>query len=301
MARDELGSLAAFVAVAEARSFTKAAGRLGTSQSALSHTVRRLEQRLGIVLLRRTTRSVAPTEAGSRLLETLRPALEMIDAELGALTQAGDEVAGTIRITSADHAAETILWPALRQLLPRHPALTVEVNVDNAIVDIVAERYDAGIRLGRNVDKDMVAVPIGPAERLTVVASADYLARQPAPRAPDDLADHRCINRWLPSLGGIAAWRFSKDSQEVQARVSGQLACNRPELILQAALDGFGLAYLLASQVQQQVSDGRLVEVMADWCPSLPGYHLYFPTRRQRSPALRLLAEALRYRPEDPG
>jgi DNA-binding transcriptional LysR family regulator len=204
---------------------------------------------LGVTLLRRTTRSVAPTEAGSRLLETLRPALECIAAGLGALSRDGDVVAGTLRITTADHAAETILWPVLRRLLPGYPDLAIEGNVDNGIDDIVAERHDAGIRLGGNVDKDMIAVQIGPPERLAVVGSATYLSQRGPPSTPDDLAKHHYINRWPPTLGGISAWKFAKNGQEVHARVAGQLAFNRPEMFVEAALADFGLACRLSSQI----------------------------------------------------
>lgn len=294
---DELGSLAAFAAVAEARSFTRAAGRLGTSQSALSHKIRRLEGRLGIRLLTRTTRSVALTDAGSRLLETLAPALDDIKERLVALTGSETSPAGAVRISSADHAAETILWPALRTLLPRFPGISVEVNVDNGLVDIVADRFDAGIRLGGNLARDMIAVPIGPPERLTVVGSPDYLSANPAPINPADLRTHRCINRHLPTLGGLAPWEFSKNGSQERVRVTGQLAFNRPELIIEAALEGFGLACILASQVKPLVAEGRLISVLDDWCPEFPGYHLYYPSRRQHTLAFEIVRDALRYQP----
>ncbi len=299
MIKDELGSLAAFVAVAEACSFTRAAGKLGTSQSALSHKIRRLEARLGVRLLTRTTRSVAPTDAGHTLLETLRPSLDDISRQLASLTSRPDALAGNLRITSADHAAETIVWPVLQRLLPLHPDLNVELDVENGLVDIVAERYDAGIRLGHNVDKDMVAVPIGPPERTVVVASPAYFAAHPVPRTPADLAAHRCINRRMPTLGGPSAWSFEKDGKKMKVRVAGQLAFNRPEMILEAAVAGFGLACLLESQALALVRAGRLVRVLEDWCPVLPAYHLYYPSRRQNVPAFQLLVEALRYRGKD--
>ncbi|MFB4390424.1 MULTISPECIES: LysR family transcriptional regulator [unclassified Pseudomonas] len=295
MFQDELGSLAAFVAVAEAQSFTRAAGRLGTSQSALSHKLKRLEDRLGIRLLTRTTRSVSLTEAGERLLETLKPALEEITSQLATLTDIRDKPAGTIRITSADHVAETILWPALNRLLPEYPDIQVEVSVDNGFVDIVADRYDAGIRLGENLDKDMIAVPIGPAERCVVVGSPTYLAKYSVPTHPDQLSKHRCINRRFPSSGGISAWYFEKDGQQHQVRVTGQVAFNRPEMILEAALSGFGLAMMLDSQVTKQVKTGRLVRVLDQWCPEFPGYYLYYPSRRQTPPAFQLIVDSLRY------
>ncbi|GFM53971.1 LysR family transcriptional regulator [Pseudomonas cichorii] len=295
MFHDEMGSLMAFAAVAEECSFTRAAGRLGTSQSALSHKIRRLEARLGVRLLTRTTRSVSPTHAGERLLETLKPALADITAQLKSLTDVRDKPAGTIRITTADHVAETILWPALNRLLPQYPDIEVEVTVDNGFVDIVAERYDAGIRLGKNVSKDMIAIPIGPMERCVIVGSPEYLAGHPVPTHPDQLASHQCINRRFPSLGGMAAWQFEKEGRQTQIRVSGQVAFNRPEMILEAALAGFGLASLLDSQVIRHVEAGRLVRVLDDWCPEFPGYHLYYPSRRQNTPAFQLLVEALRY------
>ncbi|WP_122315272.1 LysR family transcriptional regulator [Pseudomonas cichorii] len=296
MLQDEMGSLAAFAAVAEACSFTRAAGRLGTSQSALSHKIRRLEARLGVRLLTRTTRSVAPTVAGEKLLATLRPALAEIEAQLGALTDIRDKPAGSLRITTADHAAESILWPALHRLLPDYPDIQIEVNVDNGFVDIVAERYDAGIRLGNNLDKDMIAVPIGPAERSVVVGSPVYLATHPAPVTPEQLAAHQCINRQFPTLGGITPWQFVKDGRQTQVRVSGQLAFNRPEMIREAALAGFGLGCLLQSQVIDHLKEGTLVSVLEDWSPQFPGYYLYYPSRRQNTPAFQLLVEALRYR-----
>lgn len=296
MLQDEMGSLAAFVAVAEARSFTKAAGKLRTSQSALSHKIRRLEARLGVRLLTRTTRSVSPTSAGEKLLLTLRPALAEIEAQLGALTDVPDKPAGSIRISTADHVAETILWPALIRFLPNYPDIQVEVSVDNGFVDIVAERYDAGIRLGDYVNKDMIAVPIGPFERGIIVASPSYLDAHPMPVSPDDLTRHQCINRKLTSLGGITAWHLESEGRPVPIRVSGQLAFNRPEMILQAALEGFGLAYLLESQALHHVEAGRLVRMLDEWCPEFPGYYLYYPSRRQNTPAFQLLVEALRFR-----
>lgn len=296
MFRDELGSLAAFVAVADAQSFTRAAGQMGVSQSALSHKIRRLEARLGVRLLTRTTRSVSLTEAGATLALTLRPALDSIDMQLGALVDGGDKPAGNLRISSADHAAETILWPALQRLLPQYPSINVEVVVDNELVDIVAQRFDAGIRLGKNLDKDMIAVPIGPPERQVIVGSAGYLAANPAPVRPEDLSTHRCISRRMPTLGGFSPWPFSKGGQQQKIRVSGQLAMNRPEMILEAAIAGFGLACLLESQAISAIRAGFLVAVLEDWCPSFPGYHLYYPNRRQNVPAFQVLVEALRYR-----
>ena len=296
MRRDELGDLAAFLAVAEERSFTRAAARLGTSQSALSHTVRRLEARLGLRLLTRTTRSVAPTEAGERLLETLRPAFDEIYARLAALSELRDKPAGTIRITTGQHAAETILWPALLRLLPHYPDVRVELSVDQALTDIVAERYDAGVRLGEQVARDMIAVRIGPDMRMAVVGAPAYFATRPKPKTPHDLTHHTCINLRFPTLGGLYAWEFEKDGRALNVRVDGPLVFNVMPMILKAATDGFGLAFVLEDQAAPLIADGRLVRVLADWCPPFPGYHLYYPSRRQLTPAFALLVESLRYR-----
>ena len=296
MLRDELGDLAAFLAVAEERSFTRAAARLGTSQSALSHTVRRLEARLGLRLLTRTTRSVAHTEAGERLLETLRPALDEIDARLAALSELRDKPAGTIRITTGQHAAETILWPALLRLLPHYPDVRVELSVDQALTDIVAERYDAGVRLGEQVARDMIAVRIGPDMRMAVVGAPAYFATRPKPKTPHDLTHHTCINLRFPTLGGLYAWEFEKDGRALNVRVDGPLVFNVMPMILKAATDGFGLAFVLEDQAAPLIADGRLLRVLADWCPPFPGYHLYYPSRRQLTPAFALLVESLRYR-----
>jgi DNA-binding transcriptional LysR family regulator len=296
MKRDELNDLAAFVVVAEAGSFTRAAASLRMSQSALSHAMRQLEERIGIRLLARTTRSVSTTDAGQRLLRTLGPALGDIQAELAALGELREKPAGTIRITAVEHAAETIIWPALRRLLLDYPDIKVEVAVDYRLADIVTERYDAGVRLGEQVAKDMIAVPIGPALRMAVVGAPDYFARRPRPKAPQELADHACINLRLPSSGGLYAWEFRKSGREVKVRVDGQLVFNRIDLILEGAKGGFGLAYLPEDWVAPHLADGRLVRVLADWCPSRPAYHLYYPSRRQTAPAFALLVDALRFR-----
>lgn len=296
MRRDELGDLTAFQAVAEERSFTRAAAKIGTSQSALSHTVRRLEERLGVRLLTRTTRSVVPTEAGERLLRTLAPALDDIEAELAALGDLREKPAGTIRITTGEHAARAILWPAVERLLPGYPDIKVEIDVDQRLTDIVAERYDAGIRLGEQVAKDMIAVRIGPELRMAVVGSPGYFARRPPPKTPRDLADHACINLRLPTAGGLYAWEFRKGRRELKVRVDGPLVFNRIDLIQTAAMAGFGLACLPDDCLAAPLADGRLVRVLADWCPPFPGYHLYYPSRRQPTPAFALLAEALRHR-----
>jgi DNA-binding transcriptional LysR family regulator len=296
MRRDELGDLAAFLAVAEEASFTRAAAKLETSQSALSHTIRRLEARLGLRLLARTTRSVSPTEAGARLIETLRPALEDIDARLVALTALREKPAGNIRITSSEHAADTMLWPALARLLPHYPDIKVEITVEQGFVDIVAERYDAGVRLGEAVGKDMIAVPIGPAKRMLVVGSPGYFARRPRPRSPRDLAQHSCINLRMKSSGRLYSWEFEKSGRAQNVKVDGQLTFNNLRLCVRAAEAGLGLAFVPDDCVDAALADGRLVKVLADWCPPFPGYHLYYPSRRQQSPAFTLLVEALRWR-----
>jgi DNA-binding transcriptional LysR family regulator len=297
MRREALVDLNAFLAVAGERSFTRAAAQLGTSQSALSHAVRRLEARLGVRLLARTTRSVSPTEAGDRLLRTLGPAFDEIDAELAGLAELRDKPAGNIRITTGDHAAETILWPALAKLLPDYPEIRVELVLDIGFTDIIAQRFDAGVRLGEQVAKDMIAVRIGPDMRMAVVAAPAYLARtKTPPRTPQDLADHDCINLRLPTLGGLYAWEFEKGGRELRVRVEGQLVFNDVRLIHRAAIDGFGLAFLFEDQVAPDLAAGRLVRLLEDWCDPFPGYHLYYPSRRQQSPAFALLVEALRYR-----
>lgn len=296
MQRDDLVDLNAFLIVAEERSFTRAATRLGTSQSALSHTIRRLETRLGIRLLTRTTRSVAATQAGERLIGTLRPALDRIGAELAALGELRERPSGTIRITTGDHAARTLLWPALARLLPAYPDIHVELNLDPGLADIVAERFDAGVRLGEALAKDMVAVRIGPDLRMVVVAAPGYLAARTAPLAPQDLADHDCINLRRAGAGGLYAWEFEKDDRALKVRVDGRLVFNTMPMIARAALDGFGLAFVMADQVEADLAAGRLVTLLDDWCPPFAGYHLYYPSRRQPSAAFALLVDALRYR-----
>jgi DNA-binding transcriptional LysR family regulator len=296
MRRDELGDLTAFLAVAEERSFTRAAARLGTSQSSLSQTVRRLETRLGLRLLARTTRSVAATEAGDQLIETLRPAFDEIDAKLTALSELREKPAGTIRITTSQHAAEAILWPAVARLLLNYPDLRVELSIDATLTDVVAERYDAGVRLGEQVAKDMIAVRIGPDMRMAVVGAPSYFAERPAPKTPHDLNHHTCINIRLPTLGGLYPWEFRKNGRELNVRVDGRLVFNEMPMVLRAAIEGFGLACVLEEQAAHLIAEGRLARVLADWCPPFSGYHLYYPSRRQLSPAFAVLVEALRYR-----
>ena len=296
MLRESLNDLLAFVAVARARSFTRAAAQLGVSQPALSQTVRGLEARLGVRLLARTTRSVAPTEAGERLLDAVGPRFAEIEAGLATLAEMRDKPAGTLRITAAEHAAHTVLWPALRRLLPDYPDIKVETVVDSGLTDIVAERIDAGIRLGGMVAKGMSAVPIGPDMRMAVVGSPAYFEGRRTPRSPQELTDHRCINLRLPTRGGLYAWEFEKDGRELRVWVEGQLVFNTTALIQEAAQDGFGVAYLPEDAVQAQLDRGALIRVLDDWCAPFSGYHLYYPSRRQLPPALALLVEALRWR-----
>lgn len=296
MARGNLDDLLAFLAVVREGSFTRAAATLEVSQSALSHTLRRLEARLGIRLLTRTTRSLAPTEAGQRLLERLAPHFEQIETELDGLTELRDKPAGTIRITAGEHAAHNFLWPTLAKFLPHYPDIRVEVSVSSGLIDIVAERFDAGVRLGEQVAKDMIAVRIGPDMRLVVVGTPTYLGQTPELKRPQDLTSHRCINLRLPTRGGLYAWEFEKGRRELNVRVDGQLVFDSLTLILSAALAGFGLAILPEDIIQPYVAQGRLRMVLEDWCPPLSGYHLYYPSRRQGSPAFALLVNALRYR-----
>ncbi len=294
--RPRFDDLLAFFAVARERSFTKAAAKLGVSQSALSHTVRGLEARLGLRLLTRSTRSVSATEAGERLLQRLGPHFEEIEAELAALSELRQKPAGTIRITAGEHPAYTVLWPALENFLPQYPDIKVEVIVDYGLTNIVAERYDAGVRLGEQVALDMIAVRIGPDMRMAVVGAPVYFKKRPPPRKPQDLTAHNCINLRLPTYGGLYPWELEKNHRELHVRVDGQLVFNNIKLRVEAALAGLGLAFLPEDVVQADIAKGRLLRVLEDWCPPFPGYHLYYPSRRHHSPAFALLMEALRYK-----
>ena len=300
MTRENLNDLQAFVAVASDRSFTRAAARLGVSRSALSHTMLALEARLGVRLLTRTTRSVSTTEAGDRLLNVLAPRLDEIEQELASLTAMRDRPAGTVRITAHDHAIKTVLWPRLLPLLRHYPDIQIEFNVDYAFTDIAAHRFDAGVRVGDRVDRDMIAVRIAPDLRMAVVGSPRYLAQVPRPATPHDLADQRCINLRLPTHGGLYAWDFEKDGHAINVRVDGQTVFNNTFLMLQAALDGMGLAYIPFDLAQPHIEAGRLEPVLENWWPRFPGYHLYYANRRQLSPALALVIDALRYPPQAP-
>lgn len=296
MKRDELGDLSAFLAVIEAGSFTKAAARLGTSQSALSHTVQRLETRLGLRLLNRTTRRVGATEAGERLAATLRPCFDEIAGQIALLSAMRDKPGGLVRITSSALAAETVLWPMIARLVPAYPDLKIEVNVESRFTDIVAERFDAGVRLGESLDRDMIALRIGPDLRMALVAAPDYLARHGRPEEPKDLARHACINLRMPTLGNLYAWEFQQGGRPLNVRVEGPLTFNTAELCVKAAKAGLGLTFLPESIATEPLASGQLVRLMADWCPVFAGFHLYYPSRRQMSPALALVVNELRWR-----
>jgi DNA-binding transcriptional LysR family regulator len=296
MRRENITDLIAFIAVARERSFTKAAAKLGVSQSALSHTVRGLEARLGVRLLTRTTRSVSPTEAGERLVQTVGHRFEEIEAELDALSELRDKPAGTIRITAHDHSASTVLLPALMKFLPQYPDIKVEITIDYGLTDIVAQRFDAGVRSGERVAKDMIAVRIGPDLRMAVVGAPSYFAKRSPPQKPQNLTDHNCINLRLPTYGGVYAWELEKDGRELNVRVEGQFTVNTTSQMLDAALAGLGLAYVPEDIAQPHIATGHLQRVLEDWCPPFPGYHLYYPSRRQPSAAFALVVDALRYR-----
>ena len=295
MARDNINDILVFIAVARERSFTRAAAKLGMSQSALSHIVRGLEERLGVRLLTRTTRSVSPTEAGERLLQNVGPRLEEIDAEITAITDLGDKPAGTVRITAIDHVIDTVLWPRIAPLLPQYPELHIEISSDYRLVDIAAERFDIGVRHGDQVEKDMIAVRLTADVPMRIVGAPAYFARQPAPASLQDLMTHNCINLRLASSGGLYAWELLHDGQPVEARVRGQAVFTNVHHMLAAALDGVGVTFLPESLVAPHVEAGRLVSVMEDWCPSFPGLHAYYPSRRHSSRALGLVIDALRY------
>lgn len=296
MQRGSLDQLVAFVAVARERSFTAAAGKLNVSQSALSHTIRELEERLGVQLLTRTTRSVSPTEAGERLLRNIGPRLDEIEGELQAVRELRDKPAGTVRVTATEFAIDTILLPKLAPVLKQYPDIKVEMTVDYGLTDIVAEQYDAGVRSGEQVAKDMIAVRIGPDMRMAVVGAPLYFKRHPEPRRPQELIGHNCINLRLPTHGSVYAWEFEKGSRELRVRVEGQLTFNGTAQLLNGALAGCGLAYVPEGLVEQHITKGRLKRVLADWCPPYSGYHLFYPSRRQSSAAFALVVNALRHR-----
>ena len=296
MSAENFNDLAAFVAVAKERSFTRAAAKQGVSQSALSQTIKGLEARLGMRLLTRSTRSVSPTEAGERLLRTLAPRFEEIEQELGALSALREKPAGTVRITAGEHPAISVLQPALLRILPEHPDINVEIVVDYGLTDIVAQGYDAGVRMGEQVAKDMIAVRIGPDMRMAVVGSPAYFQERPRPQTPQDLTTHNCINIRLPTYGGLFAWEFEQDGRELRVRVEGQVVVNHGAVRLSSVLDGLGLAYVPEDQIVDHVASGNLVRVLDDWCAPFSGYHLYYPSRRHASPAFAVVLDALRYR-----
>lgn len=296
MAKENLNDLQAFVVVARERSFTRAAAQIGLSRSALSHAMLGLEARLGVRLLTRTTRSVSTTEAGARLLDTVAPRLQEIEAELGQLSAMRDKPAGTVRITAHDHAIGTALWPRLMPLLKQYPDIQIEFSVDYGFTDIAAQRFDAGVRVGDRIDKDMVAVRISSDMRMSVAASPEYLAGKTSPKKPQDLTEHRCVNLRLPTRGNLYAWDFEKGRKSVNVKVDGQTIFNSTALMLQAALDGLGFAYVPYDLMKPHIDAGRLIPVLEDWWPTFPGYHLYYANRRQIAPALALVIEALRYR-----
>lgn len=296
MDRKILDDLFAFSVVARERSFTRAAARLGLSQSAISHTIRALEERLAVRLLTRTTRSVAPTEAGETLLRTVEPRLQEIEAELEALSAFREKPAGTIRLTAVDVVADTVIWPKLVPFLKQYPDIKVEIVSDYTLTDIVAERFDAGVRGGEQVAKDMIAVRISPDMRMAVVGAPAYFKGRTAPRTPQELVEHACVNLRLRTHGGLYAWEFEKAGREMRVRVEGQLTFTGTPHMLAAALAGFGLAYLPESVAMPHIARGRLKRVLADWCPPFTGYHLYYPSRRQPSHAFSLFVEALRHR-----
>lgn len=296
MNRDDLNDLLWFMAVAEERSFTKAAARLGTSQSTLSHTIKQLEARMGLRLLTRTTRSVAPTDVGEQLLRSLAPRIEDIETDIDALMEVRDKPSGSIRITLSDHALDTVVWPKLRPVLLDYPDIAVELYTDNGFRNIVEDRFDAGVRLGESVDRDMVAVRISPDWRLVAVGSPEYFSARPVPKTPQDLVQHVCINQRHLHSGGLYVWEFERDGRDLRVRVEGQLVFSTSYAQIDAALAGYGIAYLPENLVVDHLAAGTLVQVLDDWSPMFSGYHLYYPSRRQSSPAFGIIVDALRQR-----
>lgn len=294
MLKENFNELQVFLVVARERSFTKAAGKLGVSQSALSHAIKALEERLNLRLLTRTTRSVAPTEAGERIIACLEPRLAELEQELDALIQVNGTASGNLRLSAGEHAVRSLLWPKLKPFLRQYPQINVELVVDNGFVDIVQGRFDAGVRLGESVDKDMVAVKIGPDLRMVVVGAPAYFATNRIPQTPHDLQDHQCINMRLPTAGGLYHWEFEKEGKPLRVKVEGQLTLGPLSERIDAVLSGFGLACIPEDMVQDLVTSGELVQVLTDWCPSFPGYYLYYPSRKQHPPAFALLIDALR-------
>ena len=295
MLKENFNELQIFLVVARERSFTKAAGKLGVSQSALSHAMKALEERLNIRLLTRTTRSVAPTEAGERIIACLEPRIADLEQELESLVQLNGSASGNIRLSAGEHYARSLVWPKLKSFLREYPEINLELVVDNGFVDIVEGRFDAGIRLGESVDKDMIAVRIGPEMRMAVVGAPSYFAASPVPETPHELQNHRCINMRLPTAGGLYHWEFEKDGKPLRVRVEGQVTFNLQAERIDAALSGFGIACIPEDRVQDYIKSGELIQVLQDWCPSFPGYYLYYPSRKQHPPAFALMIDALRY------
>lgn len=296
MARDNINDILVFLAVARERSFTRAAGKLGMTQSALSHIIRGLEARLGVRLLTRTTRSVSPTEAGERLLQNVGPRIEEIDAEIAAISDLGDTPSGLVRITAIDHVIDNILWPRLSRILPQYPNVHLEMSADYRMVDIAAERFDIGVRWGDQVDKDMIAVRITPDVQMMIVGSPEYFAHRPVPASVQDLMKHNCIQLRLASSGGVYAWELHHDGRDIEAKIRGQFIFNGVYQMVNAALSGCGLAFVTDDLAGQHVRDGRLLSVMEDWCPRFPGLHAYYPSRRHASRALAVVIDAIRYK-----
>ena len=294
MKREDLNDMLWFLAVAEERSFTKAAAKLGTSQSTISHTIKKLEARMGLRLLTRTTRSVVPMEAGERLMRSLAPRIEEIETEIDALMEIRDKPSGMVRITLSDYAQESVVWPKLRPLLRQFPDIKVELNSDNGFRNIVEEKFDAGVRLGESVDKDMIAVRIGPDWRLVAVASPEYLKARTTPTTPQELVGHQCINHRQARAGGLYAWEFEKDGREVRVRVDGQLTFNSSYAMIDAAVAGYGIAYVPETLVERERASGQLIQILDDWSPMFTGYYLFYPSRRQNSPAFKVVVDALR-------
>ena len=295
MAKEQFNDLLWFLAVAEERSFTRAAAKLGIAQSTLSHTIKRLEARMGIRLLTRTTRSVAATEAGERLRLTLAPRIAEIEAEISALTAYREKPAGRVRISLSDHALRTLVWPKLRPVIAAYRDIRIELSVDNGFRDIVKDGFDAGIRLGESIQNDMIAVRIGPDWRLVVVASPGYLARHGAPLHPKDLVDHDCINMRQAAAGGLYAWEFSRDGQDLRVRVEGQLTFSDSYAMIDAALGGFGIAYIPEDIIARHIAAGDVVRLLEEWSPVFAGYYIYYPSRRQNLPAFKVIVDALRH------
>jgi DNA-binding transcriptional LysR family regulator len=292
--RENFNDLLWFLVVAEERSFTKAAAKIGVTQSTLSHTIKRLEMRMGLRLLARTTRSVSTTEAGQRLRQSLAPRIADIETDIAALTAFRDKPSGTVRITVSDHALENLIWPKLRPVLAEYPDITLELSRDNGLRNIVEDGFDAGVRLGESLEKDMIAVRIGPDWRLVAVGSPSYFAGAGVPQTPQDLIEHNCINMRMTTGGGLYAWEFHGDGQDVRVRVHGQLVFNSTLPMVDAAIAGYGIAYVPEDLVAEHITAGRLQLILDDWSPKFAGYYLYYPSSRQNSPAFKVIVNALR-------